>query len=189
MLQDMHPDKIILHSPEFLSEVTAKSDAQNPFMNIVGMPYKTARHTKASKLVLSVLPKAPFEKIVSSDEAEIIKYSHNCSGFTQIIFFNLMYDLAKNLNADWKNIEQALKADPYIPNRYASPVHKKGRGAGGNCFIKDMRALSLSYKKNVNDKKGFDVLESMQNKNKDLLISSNKDISILKSVYGKIKNK
>ena len=184
ILQKEFPDRLVMHSPEFLSEVTAAEDAARPFMNIVGITQNTDEHRKAAELVHSVLPRAPFSKTVSSEEAELIKYSHNCSGYTQIIFFNLMYDLAVKLGADWKNIEPALKADPFIPNRYASPVHKSGRGAGGHCFVKDMSALGKIYEKVVGDKAGIDVIKSMEEKNKLLLTQSGKDLDLLKGVYG-----
>lgn len=183
-LQKEFPGRIIMHSPEFLSEATAAYDAAHPFINIVGITKNISSHRKAAELVHSVLPPAPYSKIVSSDEAELIKYSHNCSGFTQIIFFNLMYDLAVKLGADWKNISQALKADPFIPNRYSSPIHKSGRGAGGHCFIKDFAAFSDSYSKYGGDKFGETVLKSMEDKNIDLLLQSGKDLDLLEKVYG-----
>ena len=184
-LQKEFSDRIVMHSPEFLSEATAAEDAAHPFMNIVGITEDSPKHRKAAELVHSVLPPVPFKKTVSSNEAELIKYSHNCSGYTQIIFFNLMYDLSVKLGADWKNIEQALKADPFIPNRYSSPLHKSGRGAGGHCFIKDFAAFSDSYNKRVGDELGKDVIQSMEEKNIDLLTKSEKDLDLLEGVYGK----
>jgi UDP-glucose 6-dehydrogenase len=96
-----------------------------------------------------------------------------------------MYDAAKTIGANWSNIEQALKSDPYIPNRYASPIHKTGRGAGGNCFIKDFEAFKDFYKLNANDSFGNKVLEAMKDKNIQLLLNSNKDLGLLEGVYGK----
>lgn len=183
-IQEKFPDRIIMHSPEFLSEATAAYDAAHPFMNIVGITKLTDEHRKAAELVHSVLPPVPFSKTVSSEEAELIKYSHNCSGYTQIIFFNLMYDLAEKLGADWKNVEESLKADPFIANRYASPVHKSGRGAGGHCFIKDMAALGNVYETVVGDQSGIDVIKSMEEKNKALLCQTKKDLDLLRGVYG-----
>jgi len=183
--QKQFPDRVILHSPEFLSETTAAFDASHPFMNIVGITKNTPEHKKAAELVRSLLPKTPFSKTVSSEEAELIKYSHNCGGYVQIIFFNLMYDLANKLGANWKNIEEAVKADPFIPNRYASPVHKNGRGAGRHCFIKDMASFGDIYEKVVKDKAGAKVIRSMEEKNKALLKKSKKDLDLLKGVYGK----
>ncbi len=184
-LQSLFPDRIIMHSPEFLSEATAAHDAANPFMNIVGITRDTPEHRAAAELVHSVLPKAPYTATVSSTEAELIKYTHNCSGYTQIIFFNLMYDLAHSLGADWTQIESAIKADPFVPHRYASPVHKSGRGAGGHCFIKDFAALREVFARQVGDETGLSVLHNMEEKNKELLVSTGKDLDLLAGVYGK----
>lgn len=180
---------IVLNSPEFLSETTARRDASHPFVNIVGITKQTPRHKKAAKLVHSILPMAPKSFIVKSVEAEIIKYAHNCSGYTQIIFFNLIYDLSRKMGANWKSIEEAIKTDPFVPTRYASPVHKSGRGAGGHCFIKDFAAFREIYKKMVVDPKGISVLKSMEKKNIELLCTSGKDVEILENVYNVRKSK
>ncbi len=182
-IQDEFPDRIVLNSPEFLSEATAKYDASHPFVNIVGLSNDDPEHREAAKLVHSLLPKAPENFTVKSIESELIKYTHNCSGYTQIIFFNLMYDLAHKLGADWSEIEKIIKTDPLIPTRYASPVHKSGRGAGGNCFIKDFAALKEAYEKFAGDSKGLSLLKAMEEKNIALLLESNKDVAILKGVY------
>ncbi|MEK7081727.1 MAG: hypothetical protein AAB537_00835 [Patescibacteria group bacterium] len=184
IIQKEYPDRIILHSPEFLSEVTAAEDAANPFSNIIGLPENSNRHKKAAERVMSVLPKSPFNLICASEEAELFKYIHNASGYTQIVFFNLMYDLAKAVGADWQVIEQAVKADPYIPNRYARPVHKSGRGAGGHCFIKDFEALSALYCKWFSNSKGCAFFKATASKNNELLIESGKDLDLLRGVYG-----
>src|SRR3989344_2828281 len=182
-IQEEFPDIIVLNSPEFLSEATARHDASHPFVNIVGIAKETLKHKKAAKFIHSILPRAPKNFTVKSIEAEIIKYSHNCSGYTQIIFFNLIYDLSQKMGANWKIIEEAIKVDPFIPNRYASPVHKSGRGAGGHCFIKDFAALREIYGKMVVDSNVISMLKSMEKKNIELLCLSGKDVEILKSVY------
>lgn len=187
-IQKENPKIIILNSPEFLSERTATEDAASPFSNIIGMPVADTVHKKAAELILRLLPKAPFSLICGSTEAEIIKYAHNGSGYTQIIFFNAMYDLARNLGADWSVIERAILADPLISRRYARPVHKSGRGAGGNCFVKDFAALSRFYRKIVKDPLGAVVFVALEKKNIGLLLSSGKDVSIVKSVYGPVRN-
>src|SRR3989344_1685477 len=185
-IQKEFPDRIIMHSPEFLSEATASYDASHPFVNIVGIIKETPKHKKAAKLVHSMLAKAPKTLTVRSIEAEIIKSSHNCAGYTQIIFFNLVYDLAQKMGANWKNIEPALVADPFIPNRYASPIHKSGRGAGGHCFIKDFAAFREIYEDMVGDKAGMNVIKSLEEKNKTLLIKTHKDLELLKGVHGSL---
>ncbi|KKR45318.1 MAG: hypothetical protein A2W64_00295 [Candidatus Zambryskibacteria bacterium RIFCSPLOWO2_02_39_10] len=183
-LQKKYPDIIVLHSPEFLSENTAALEAMKPFSNIVGLPEKSEKHMQAAQEVLNVLPSAPFSLICTSTESEIIKYVHNCAGYVQIIFFNLLYDFAKKMDADWEIIEKAISADPFIPNRYASPIHKSGRGAGGHCFIKDFAAFKKMYQSLTLDQKGISVLKAIEDKNIDLLLSSHKDLDLLSGVYG-----
>jgi len=65
------------------------------------------------------------------------------------------------------------------------PIHKSGRGAGGHCFIKDFAAFTQMYQELVGDEAGLKVLASLQDKNIDLLINSNKDLDLLAGVYGK----
>jgi nucleotide sugar dehydrogenase len=186
-IQKQFPKVLLLNSPEFLQEATAARDASFPFSNIVGIPVSDKKHKKAANLIIEILPRAPFNLICDSSEAEIIKYAHNLSAYVQIVFFNLMFDLVKSLKADWGPIGSALGADPFISHKYANPVHKGGRGAGGNCFIKDIAALSKFYNKNVKDFLGNELFKALQNKNIELLVSSSKDINIVSGVYGKQK--
>lgn len=183
-IQKQYPDRIVLYSPEFLSEATAAYDAAHPFSTIVGMAVDDARHREAAERVAGLLPKAPFSLISTSTEAEFIKYAHNGSGYVQIVFFNLLHDLAKKLDADWAPIEQALAADIYICNRYAKPVHKSGRGAGGHCFIKDFAAFRGLYEKLAGDAAGVAALAALEEKNIQLLKASGKDLDLLRGVYG-----
>ena len=104
----------------------------------------------------------------------------------QIILFNIMYDLAKKLGANWDHVHRAILADPLISNRYAQPIHKTGRGAGGGCFIKDIAALKLHIKKHLpEDTLAHAVLEAAEQKNIELLASTDKDLDLLEGVYGK----
>jgi hypothetical protein len=184
--QELHPDIIVLYSPEFLSVATAAYDAAHPFSNIVGKTKDTNEHMLAAEAVLSILPESSFAEICMSTEAEIIKYTHNASAYTQIILFNLMYDLAGKLGYGWDNIRDAVEADPYISRRYARPIHKSGRGAGGFCFIKDVAALRSEYEKLLaSDAKGSQFFRAMESKNIELLVASNKDLELLEGVYGK----
>jgi UDPglucose 6-dehydrogenase len=183
-LQKSFPRITVLCSPEFLSVATAQKDADHPFSNIVGIPRDDAPHRTAAKAVHAVLPKAPFTATCSSDEAELIKYAHNVSGYTQILTFNLVYDIAEKLGADWKEIAHAVKADPLICNRYANPVHKSGRGAGGACFIKDMAAFSKLYGTLAKNPAGSALLKAAEQHNIVLLLESGKDLELLRGVYG-----
>ncbi len=184
-IQKKYPKVIVLNNPEFLSEKTAQKDTDEPFVNVVGMPIKSAKHTKAAKLVQSIIPRAPFKMICASEEGEIYKYAHNISGYTQILTFNLMYDMAKHFKADWAIIQKAIEADPYIPTRYASPLHKSGRGAGGACFIKDFSAFAKTHQKLIGHTKASAFMKAAEAHNIALLAETDKDIALLEGVYGK----
>lgn len=183
-IQQEYPDRIVLHAPEFLSEATASRDAAFPDRNIIGMPKNTPLYVESAKLVLSSLPTAPYNKICSSREAELIKYARNTMGFVRIVFVNILYDLSESLETDWSNIEEAISNDPQNGPTYSRPLHKTGRGAGGHCFIKDFGALRKFFASNINDKKSMDVLNALEAKNIELLLSTHKDLDLLKGVYG-----
>ena len=183
-LHEHYPDRILFYSPEFLSEVTAAHDAAHPFSNILGMARDDDAHQTAAIQVQAILPSAPFSLTCDSTEAEIIKYAHNGSGYVEIIFFNLMYELAQKSGVNWAPIEKAMQADPFIAHRYAKPVHKTGRGAGGNCFIKDFAALRSVYEHKVKDAPGIAALAAFEAKNIALLKESGKDLDLLAGVYG-----
>ncbi len=182
--QKKYPNIFVMHSPEFLREVSAKDDAAKPERNIVGIPKHTPTFKKKAELVLSVLPKAPYVLVCSSREAELIKYAGNCFLFTKVIFVNMLYDLARGLDCDWDTIAHAMVRDPRIGESHMNPVHQSGRGAGGNCFVKDFAAFRSLAEKLLSDPKGIKFLKTMEEKNVDLLLRSRKDMSILRGVYG-----
>lgn len=183
-IQKENPDIYVMHSPEFLTESTAAYDAANPMRNILGIAVDNEAHREKAKEVIEVLPYAPYQLICRSSEAEYIKYGGNCWFYFKVLFINMLYDLIKKHDCQWETIRDAMAADPRIGRTHLDPVHKSGRGAGGHCFIKDFAAFSEIYKKEIGDEKGLKVLESLVDKNIDLLVNSNKDLDLLKGVYG-----
>lgn len=182
-LQQKYPDIIIMHSPEFLLKKTAAYDAAHPILNVIGIPVDDSVHRTAAEKVLAILPNSPLTKVVDSNEAELIKYAHNVHGYIRVVYSNLLYDIAQKFGMKWENIAEVLKADPMMSPWYLDPIHKTGRGAGGVCFIKDYEAF-LQFFKKIGDEKGLKILESIREKNIELLTSSGKDLDVLKSVYG-----
>lgn len=191
-LQDQYGDRIILHAPEFLREVTAAYDAAHPERNIIGMPRDTDSHRAAAKRVLEVLPEAPYKLVCSAREAEYIKYAGNAFLFFKVLFANLVYDATAKEGCDWEIIRQALGSDPRIGPSHLGVVHASGhpgapdgRGAGGHCLIKDFAALRARYEEILpNDTEGIAALKALEEKNNRLLLSSGKDLELLKGVYG-----
>ncbi|HEU5114360.1 MAG TPA: hypothetical protein VFT82_01180 [Candidatus Paceibacterota bacterium] len=184
-IQDENPEVFVFHSPEFLVEATAARDAANPGRNIVGIPRMTDLYRKKAQEVLDVLPKAPFEKIMSARDAEFVKYAGNCFLFTKVVYMNILYDLVRSLGGDWQDVREAFAEDPRIGKSHTEPIHKTGRGAGGHCFIKDFEAFRLLYEKHAKDPSGTWALSALRDKNISLLVSSKKDIDLIEGVYGK----
>jgi len=191
-LQALNPGKFILHSPEFLAEATASYDAAHPTRNIVGIPSESPDMRLRAEQVLRLLPPASFELICSSVESELIKYVNNVMLAMKVVQVNLVYDLAARLGADYAVLRDAIGADPRIGRSHLDPVHKSGhknakpgRGAGGDCFIKDFEAFRRLYAKAVGDMQGNALLDATVEKNISLLLNSGKDAELLQSVYGK----
>ncbi len=205
-IQQANPDIFVFHSPEFLTESSAAYDAANPFRNIVGFPIDNQDYRQRAQEILDVLPEAPYQLICPVKEAELIKYGGNNWFYFKVVFINMLYDLAAKMNCRWETIRNAMAADPRIGSSHLNPahssgqsggeaklkfgdlhlepMHKGGRGAGGRCFIKDFAAFHQLYQNVIGDSLGNNVLESIKNKNIDLLVSSKKDLDLLTGVYG-----
>ncbi|HYC34722.1 MAG TPA: hypothetical protein VEC13_03235 [Candidatus Paceibacterota bacterium] len=183
-LQAEFPHIFIFHSPEFLREATAAFDAAHPDRNIIGMPLETEEMKAKAKMVLDVLPKAPYELLCPSIDAEMVKYAGNCFLFTKVVFMNILYDTVAKLGGSWDRVKDAVGHDPRIGLSHMSPVDQNGRGAGGHCFIKDFKAFKDFYKATVGEELSMEVLDALEQKNIRLLRESNKDLDLLKGVYG-----
>ena len=201
-MQAEFKDIFVLHSPEFLTEATAKRDAAHPLRNIIGIPVENEEYKALAEKVLAVLPPAKYSKICHSRAAELIKYGGNNWFYFKVIYINLLYDLAEKLGVKWDDLRDAMAADPRIGPSHMMPVHQSGtiggdaynskpaetkdggRGAGGHCFIKDFAAFHELYKNMVGDELGTAVLDALKDKNIELLVKSGKDIDLLKGVYG-----
>ncbi|MGH7141439.1 MAG: hypothetical protein ACREGH_02285 [Minisyncoccia bacterium] len=190
-LQERFWDRFVFHSPEFLSEKTAADDATHPKRNIIGTPRDTPAYCRRAEAVLTLLPRAPYERVLDSTEAELIKYAGNAFLYVKILFANLMSDMAESLGADWDAVSEGLGADPRIGPTHLRVLHQSGhagalpgRGAGGHCLIKDLASLRMLYEELMpEDAKGAGILRALEEKNIELLRGSGKDIELLSSVY------
>lgn len=183
-IQNENPDVFVMHSPEFLVEKSAAYDAAHPNRNIVGIPVDNEAYREKAQDVLDVLPDAPYERVMSSHDAEFVKYAGNCFLFTKIMFINVLYDLVQAIGGDWTAIRDALIHDPRIGVSHTQPVVDGQRGAGGHCFIKDFEAFRAMYDKEVGDELGSKFLAAMKDKNIELLLHSGKDVELVQGVYG-----
>ncbi|MEN9552362.1 MAG: hypothetical protein RI935_739 [Candidatus Parcubacteria bacterium] len=192
-LQKEFPFLFIFHSPEFLREKTAKQDAEFPERNIIGTPDGSELYLTKAKHLLSILPKAKYNTIIGSTEAELVKYAGNCYLYQKVVFFNQLHDLADSLGSNYEHIREAVTNDSRIPESHTHVIHASGhtpdikkRGAGGHCFIKDYEAYTNLYKNNLpTDREGIAILENTKNKNYSYLRESGKDLELLESVEKK----
>lgn len=213
LMQDKFKDRFIIHSPEFLTESTAKYDAANPDRNILGYSSKSKNKCQA---VMNILPVAPYEAIVPAKEAEFVKYAGNIWFYIKVITANLLYDVSSKYEIDYDNIKDMLSADKRVGRTHLDVIHKSGvdkknkigRGAGGHCFIKDMEAFREMYMSEydygeklskivaddhsvkiddmTSNMHGFNLLANIVEYNKKLLKDSGKDLDLLKGVYGEL---
>ena len=138
MLQQKYPQHQILMNPEFLTEETADQDMLYPDRQIVG--YTEKSHTVAGD-VMQLLPLAPFERMLPSTEAEMVKYFGNTWFSIKVSFANQMYDLCQKLGVDYDRMVEAAAADKRIGRTHLNVFHKGARGYGGKCLPKDIKAL------------------------------------------------
>ncbi len=188
-LQEKYPDITVLFSPEFLREATVREDVDHPDRNIIGITRE--KHRGVAEEVMKILPRAPYECVCSTEEAELTKYAGNTFLYLKVVYMNMLYDLAQTFDGDWEIIAKNVTADARIGTSHMYPVHASGhskdsgRGAGGHCFIKDFSAFADFYKKNVPDIVGHELFTAIERKNINLLRESGKDLDLLGEVYGR----
>jgi len=144
-LQEQYPDVPLLFNPEFLDDRTAREDFVRPDKQIVG-------YTKASKgvanEVLEMLPIAPFSKIMTATEAEIVKYMVNTYYATKVVFANQFYDICERTGVNFDEVRAAFESDRRVAPGNFDVWHGGFRGFGGKCLPKDLESL-LAQAKNM----------------------------------------
>lgn len=140
--QAMYPQHRVLFNPEFLTETTADYDMQFPKRQIVGY---TPESRRDAELVMGLLPRAPFEKIVPAKDAEMVKYFGNAFYALKVAYANQIYDLCQKMGIDYDTVKECAKAEPMMVgdqrNTHLEIFHKGYRGYGGKCLPKDTRSI------------------------------------------------
>lgn len=140
--QELYPRHRFLFNPEFLTETTADYDMQFPKRQIVGY---TPQSRCDAELVMGILPRALFEKIIPAKAAETVKYFGNGFYALKVAYANQMFDLCQKMGVEYDVIKECAKAEPMIVgdqrNSHLEIFHKGYRGYGGKCLPKDARSL------------------------------------------------
>lgn len=159
--QKKFPQHKFLMNPEFLLANNAVNDFLNPDRQIVGCTEES--RSEASK-IMDILPPAPFQKITTVSEAEMIKYTGNVFLSVRVIFANQIYDICQKAGIDYEAVKNCVGADSRIGYSHFDIFHDKYRGYGGACLPKDTKALIQFAKKVGIEPKLFEMVEEI-NKN------------------------
>lgn len=168
--QDKYKKMLFFMSPEFLDADTAQYDARHPDKTIIG-------HTNESADCVNRL--IPLFKhfnarmfIMSSIEAEMVKYTTNAFFVLKNVFANEIYDLCVKTGCDYEDVREAFVSNNRIgDNTHLKVFHKGGRGAGGACLPKDIgEFVCFANEKGV----AFELLKTAEKLNNKLLKDNGK---------------
>jgi len=170
-MQEKYPQHRFLFNPEFLTEQRAEWDTFHPERQIVGYT-KQSEGDAAS--VLSVLPKAGFQRIIPAMTAELVKYFGNAFYALKVTYANQMFELCEKLGLDYDDVLDCVGTEPWIGRQHLVVKHRGYRGYGGKCLPKDTRAL-LQFAKKADAP--LSVLEAAEAYNNALLESQGIDLA------------
>ena len=140
-LQEKFPKHKILFNPEFLRHNTALKDFLHPTRQIIGY---TKKSKKIAKVILDTLPWAPYQKIIPSKEAEMVKYFGNCFLAMRVVFANQIYDLCQILRVNYNLVKEVAGDDPRIGHSHFNIFQDGYRGYNSPCLNKDVSICQIS---------------------------------------------
>jgi UDPglucose 6-dehydrogenase len=158
--------------PEFLTEKNWKKDFLNQADWILGTNdrnesirdelwsiFKSAHNSN----ILSNKPRMHF---VTTEEAELVKYTRNCFLAVKVSFFNEIHDFCTALDLDYDRVKDMVVLDSRITKSHTQVPGPDGKsGFGGTCFPKDMSALQRQFSKIGISNEGASVLEASIKRN------------------------
>lgn len=119
--------------PEFLTERTARQDFED-LPIIVGKAHKN----------INLEDVFPGKEIIfmSNTEAELAKFTHNCFGAMKVTYFNIIEELSRKFNANYKQVLAASFITGFIePQHTQVPGPDGKKGYGGKCFPENIDAM------------------------------------------------
>jgi nucleotide sugar dehydrogenase len=148
-------EKMKVHfMPEFLTEKNWSTDFYNCNNWIIGVNKSVSRWEQFQKLMIDILYTSwehrcilvPTNTILTTSEAEMVKYMRNCFLATKVAFANEMEDFCKISGIDYKNIKRTVALDTRIGSSHLDVPGPDGKhGYGGTCFPKDMNSLKFQF--------------------------------------------
>lgn len=145
-LSKQYPDAQIGMMPEFLTERNWFNDFKSCTLWVLGSSHPQQHH--CIQQILSKAKRAgkiesDTMSIVTTTEAEAIKYGRNCFLATKISFFNELHEMYSSLDdVDVNKVFQLIAADPRIGTSHTQVPGPDGqKGFGGSCLPKDLNGL------------------------------------------------
>ena len=130
------------HVPEFLNEKTAIQDAMKPEILLIGSNNLFVRE-ELGALLENIVGKKPI--LCTSPEAELAKYALNGFFGLKVIFGNHLWDVAREIGADYDLIAKILTKHKW-GSKNGWKIWKDGyRGYGGKCLPKDIEAFGKKF--------------------------------------------
>ena len=125
--------------PEFLRQGSALGDFARPNRVIIGSTASADRDAQATLAAVFGAFEAPV-RLVSLEEAELIKNGANAFLALKISFANEMAGLAERSGADVGPVLEGIGLDPRIGATYLRPSF----GFGGSCLPKELKTIAMS---------------------------------------------
>ena len=141
LLRDGHvPDEPRFFTvPEFLRQVSALADFAHPTRVVIGRSANADGDAEAILVDVFGAFGGPL-RLVSLEEAELIKNGANAFLALKISFANEMAGLAERSGADVGPVLEGIGLDPRIGSTYLHPSF----GFGGSCLPKELQTIATS---------------------------------------------
>lgn len=129
----------IVSNPEFLTEKTAEKDTKYPPFILLG-GRNTAFLDDVKGLYEGRIKSAPVI-VTDNKTAEMAKLAMNAYFATKVVFANQLFDACQRLGPNYEKVKEVLESHPFGPKNHFEIFHNGGRGAGGKCLRKDVKAF------------------------------------------------
>lgn len=135
-------ENAIMFMPEFLTESRYEQDALNPEYIVIG-----GEKEIGEKVLNTLFGRFSCEKkfVVDLPTAQLLKYSMNTFYAIKVIFANEMYDISKQVGADWDSIRKIIQTHPFIGENHFNVWYGGFRGYSGKCLPKDTKAIAYGF--------------------------------------------
>lgn len=136
----------IAMSPEYVGETLGHPllEARKDAFQIIGADNLHTQNAIASFWRKVLHANAPIY-LVSSREAEIIKYCENYWIIQRVAYWNDVYSVCDKFNVSFDKVREGLVLDPRM-SRTHSNVYPENLGWSGKCLPKDMNALAYKMR-------------------------------------------